>query len=178
MRVFLMRHGEAQPAEEAPRDEDRALTDKGEARLHKACRGLRRLEVFPERIFTSPLARAVQTARIIAEELGFTGDVEAVEELAPTAAPEDMAEVLKSLAHEQVLLIGHQPYLGQLAGLLITAGARGRVGIKKGGLARIDIDDWREAPPGEIRWLFTVKQLSWMKKKKKKAGDDEGLSDA
>ncbi len=176
MRVFLMRHGEAQPAEEVARDEDRTLTEKGETRLHKACRGLRRLEVLPERIFTSPSTRAVQTAKIIAEELGFTGEIEAVEELAPAALPEDMAEVLKTLAHEQVLLIGHQPYLGQLAALLITAGARGRVGIKKGGLARIDIDDWREDPPGEIRWLFTVKQLSWMKKKKKKAGEDEDLS--
>lgn len=176
MRVFLMRHGEAQPAEEVARDEDRALTDKGESRLRKACRGLRRLEVFPERIFASPLARAVQTARIIAEELGFAGDVEAVEELAPTALPEDMAEVLKTLSHEQVLLIGHQPYLGQLASLLITAGSRGRIGVKKGGLARIDVDDWREEPAGELRWLFTVKQLSWMKKKKKKAGGDEDLS--
>ncbi|HQJ53246.1 MAG TPA: phosphohistidine phosphatase SixA [Planctomycetota bacterium] len=177
MRVFLLRHGEAQPDEDVPRDEDRALTEKGETRLHKACRGLRRLEVFPERIFTSPVTRALQTARIIAEELGFVEDIEAVEELAPDAEPEDMAEVLKSLRHDQVMLVGHQPHLGQLAALLITGETRGRVGIKKGGLVRIDVDDWREDPPGQIRWLLTVKQLSWMKKKQKKAGDDAGGSE-
>ncbi len=176
MRVFLMRHGEAQAAEEVERDEDRALTDKGEMRLHKACRGLRRLEIFPERLFSSPVTRALQTARIIADELGFTGEVEAVEELAPESPPEDMIEVLKTLKHEQIMLIGHQPFLGQMAALLIGAGGNGRIGIKKGGMVRVDIDDWREEPPGELRWLFTVKQLSWMKKKKKKSGEDEDLS--
>ena len=123
------------------------------------------------------IARQLDVLNLSAEELGFVEDIEAVEELAPDAEPEDMAEVLKSLRHDQVMLVGHQPHLGQLAALLITGETRGRVGIKKGGLVRIDIDDWREDPPGQIRWLLTVKQLSWMKKKQKKAGDDAGGSE-
>ena len=50
MRIFLLRHAEAQPKTEVARDEDRALTPKGETRLRKAARGLRRLDLFPDRI--------------------------------------------------------------------------------------------------------------------------------
>ena len=83
MRIFLLRHAEAQPKEEVDRDEDRTLTVKGETRLRKAARGLRRLDIFPERVLTSPLKRALQTAELIADELGFTGEVEAIDELSP-----------------------------------------------------------------------------------------------
>ena len=186
MRIFLLRHAEAQDAAEVERDEDRALTAKGVTRLRKASRGLRRLDIFPDRILTSPIKRAVETAEIIAEELGFAGDIEAVDELSPDTRADELAAVLHEITCAQVLLVGHQPLLGDLAAELVGGAAGARVGIKKGGFVRIDVESWNEEPPGRLRWLFTAKHLSWMKKKKKKkdkkkektADDDEFEDDA
>jgi len=173
MRLFLLRHVEAQSPREVERDEDRAVTARGETRLRKACRGLRRLDIFPDRILSSPLKRAVQTAEVTADELGFPGQIEAVEELAPESDPAELVEVLRTFSGVgQVLIVGHQPFLGRLAGYLIGA-PQARVALKKGGLARIDIEDWGEEPPGQLRWLFTLKQLSWLRKKKGKGKKDE-----
>ncbi len=170
MRVFLIRHVEAQPKDEVERDEDRSITPRGETKLRKGARGLRRLDLFPDRILTSPLKRAVATAHIIADELGFTGEVEAVDELSPDSDPAELKEVLADMHEEQILLVGHQPFLGELAGALIGSGDA-QIGVKKGGLIRVDVENWGNDPPGKLRWLFTVKQLSWMRKKKKKKAD-------
>ncbi len=172
MRIFLLRHGEAEPADSAERDEERALTDKGAKRLRKAGRGFRRLDIFPDRILSSPLKRALQTAEIVADELGFTGQIEAVEELAPSAEPEDLISVLRDMSDvNQILLVGHQPFLGELAAALIGAPG-GRIALKKGGLARVDVEDWNADPPGRLRYLLTGKQLIWLRRKKK--AKDEG----
>ena len=172
MWIYLMRHVEAQPREEVSDDDGRAITARGEQRLRKAMRGLRRLELFPDRLLCSPLKRALQTAAIVAEELGFTGDVEAVDELSPESAPEELVEVLKTLHCEQILLVGHQPLLGQIVLFLCGMGAHGRIAVKKGGLVRIDVESWGEDPPGQLQGLYTVKQLAWMRKKKKKSDGD------
>jgi phosphohistidine phosphatase len=172
MRIFLVRHLQAQPADEVERDEDREVAGKAEIRLRKACRGLRRLEIYPDRILTSPVKRAVQTAEILAAELGLVEEVEPIEELMPEARPEDMVETLKGIHAEQLMLVGHKPFLGQLASLLMGGGPSAGIGIKKGGLVRLDVEDWDQDPPGRLRWLVTAKQLSWMKKKKKKGRDD------
>ena len=176
MRLFLLRHVEAQSPEEVERDEERAITSRGENRLRKACRGLRRLDIFPDRILSSPFKRAIQTAEVAADELGFPGEIEAVEELSPESDPAELMGVLRTFAGVgQVLIVGHQPFLGRLVGHLIGA-PQARVGLKKGGLARIDVEDWGEDPPGQLRWLFTLKQLSWLRKKKGKGKkNDEDL---
>ena len=176
MRIFIMRHTEAQPPEEVDQDEDRTITVKGEKKIRKAAKGLRRLDIFPERILSSPLKRALQTSEIIADELGFTADIEAVDELSPESPPEEMIKVLRELSQDQIILIGHLPLLGDIASGLIGIRAKDRIVLKKGGLLRIDIDNWDEEPPGQLRWLFTVKQLGWMRKKKKKSEEgDDGL---
>lgn len=174
MRIFLVRHAEAQPLDTVENDEDRALTPEGAEKTRKACRGLRRMDLFPNRILSSPLKRALQTADIIKTELGFVGDTEPVEELAPGADPEDIIAFLETLHIEQILLVGHQPLLGQIVNHLITMGRDGQIGIKKGGLARVDVENWKNEPPGKLRWLLSAKHLRWMKKKKKK-GDKAPL---
>ncbi len=172
MQIFLLRHVDAQPLEEVETDEERSITLKGKKKIAKCGRGFRRLSLFPQRILASPLKRAIQTAEGIAEELTFSGHVEPVEELSPDASPEDLIEALKGLEAAQLLLVGHQPLLGAIAATLIGIGAEGRIGIKKGGAVRVDVDNWNQDPPGRLRLLVTAKQLGWMGKKKKKVKEE------
>jgi len=111
MELILWRHAEAEMGEP---DEGRALTAKGHKQAARMAGWLDRNLPNTCRILVSPATRTVQTA----EALGRKFRV--VEELAPESTPERIL----SAAHwpgsrEPVLVIGHQPTLGQLAALLI-----------------------------------------------------------
>ena len=77
MRIVLLRHGPAGERDPLrwPDDRERPLTDKGVTRTRQAVRGLLRLEQSVDAVLTSPLLRAEQTARVLADE----GGIEAME---------------------------------------------------------------------------------------------------
>src|SRR6185295_13400435 len=74
MELYVIRHAIAQPLGQQNEftDEKRALTSEGRDRMREAVKGLRRLEVEFDLILTSPLARAVETAEIVAAGLEFS----------------------------------------------------------------------------------------------------------
>ncbi len=69
MRLYLIRHAMAEDNNPAG-DAERALTPKGRLRMAEEAKGLREFRVRPEIILTSPLRQALETATIVAEELG------------------------------------------------------------------------------------------------------------
>lgn len=112
MELVLWRHAEAEPG--VP-DEGRLLTSKGRKQAAKMAEWLDRNLPNGCRIFVSPTKRTLQTA----QALGRKFKIEAA--LAPDASPETILRIAKwPNARESVLIVGHQPTLGQAAGLLIT----------------------------------------------------------
>ena len=71
MRLYLMRHALAEETSENLPDELRALTSKGRKRAQRVARWLRSHGERPDRVFASPLVRAVQTAEIVHGALGL-----------------------------------------------------------------------------------------------------------
>jgi phosphohistidine phosphatase len=125
MDLILWRHAEA---EEGADDLARALTPKGEKQAARMAEWL--LLRLPARflLISSPAARAQQTARA----LGVPANT--ARELAPGAA---VPAILKAAGWPDykgtVVLVGHQPDLGQAAAFLVSGAHRG-VSIKKGAL--------------------------------------------
>lgn len=112
MELILWRHAEAEPGDP---DEDRLLTSKGHKQAAKMAEWLDRNLPSRCKIFVSPTRRTLQTA----QALGRKFKVESA--LAPDAAPEAILKIARwPDAREPVLIVGHQPTLGQAAGLLIA----------------------------------------------------------
>ncbi len=160
MRVILFRHApaEARDPDRWPDDDDRPLTDRGVQRARRAARGLVRMERSITRVLSSPAARAFATAEILALELG--GDM-VCEELDPLAPGGGWRETLKRLTHESpesvVAIVGHEPDLGKLAGVLLF-GAPTAMPLKKAGACAIDLE--RPAPgAGRLRWWLPPRAL-------------------
>ena len=156
MRLLLLRHGVAQDAgpETGWRDEPRALTPEGRARMERAARGMAALGVRADAIVTSPLVRCRQTAEIAAAAIGGTPLEDP--RLRPGAGLDDVADLL--LEHpdaEAVLLCGHQPDLSDLVDEL-TGG--GRVEFRKGALAVLDLEAPRPRG-GRLRALYPPSAL-------------------
>src|SRR5688572_2926567 len=138
--IYLVRHGIAGDAPAGMSDADRALTPQGKHRLVRIARALRHLGVEPDIILSSPLKRADETAHLLAAGLPGKPEVTIYQRLAPGNAP---AEVLSGLrpyrGKKAVVLVGHQPGLGQLASHLLTGSANlATIALKKGGVAAFD----------------------------------------
>ena len=68
--LYLFRHGKAASQAPSQTDFDRPLVDKGVERTRRMCRMLADRSIRPDLLVSSPAARAIQTARIVADALG------------------------------------------------------------------------------------------------------------
>lgn len=112
MELILWRHAEAEMGEP---DEGRALTAKGHKQASRMAEWLDHNLPNSCRIMVSPATRAVQTAEALGRKF----------KIVPDLAPDSTAERILAAAHwpdsrEPVLIVGHQPTLGQVASTLLT----------------------------------------------------------
>ena len=111
MELILWRHAEAEIGEP---DEGRALTPKGRKQALKMAEWLDLKLPDSCKILVSPTTRTVQTVEALTPKFKIVSD------LAPGTTPEKILEAANWPAcKEPVLIVGHQPTLGQLAALLI-----------------------------------------------------------
>ena len=162
--LYLIRHGVAEERGDAwPDDSKRPLTEDGTSRMRKAARGLSRLGVAFDIVFTSPLVRARQTAEIVAGGLAPRPALVNIESLAPDAGYAAlMADLEKHARKPRIALVGHEPDIGELAARLV--GSRRAIEFKKGAICRIDLDEIPPSGPGQLRWFVTPKILLALKK--------------
>lgn len=132
--IVLLRHGIAEDRAPGRKDEDRALTPVGHARTTKLARGLER--VFPRArvIYSSPLVRAMQTARCVAKAYRSRIEITRSESLAPSGTHEEFLQLIRSIPERRVILVGHEPTLTSNAVALLGLTNDGQgLELKKGG---------------------------------------------
>lgn len=163
MILHLFRHGIAIDREDpaCPSEHDRFLTPKGIAKTQAAAQGLRALGMKPNIILTSPLLRAVQTAEIACEALGYpVKKLRQTETLKSDAKPADLFDELSGLKAEEVLCVGHAPNLDEVIAFAI--GSHGAVtSLKKAGLGSVDIESF-SPPHGTIVGIYSAKALRFL----------------
>lgn len=118
MRIFLVRHGDAVPQEDAGSDRDRWLSAKGREHVRVLGRLLREQGAFPETILCSPLPRAVQTAELLAQALDYLGVVTSLRCLEPSAQPHVAGNEIRAAA-SPVLVVSHEPAISSLGAFLL-----------------------------------------------------------
>jgi len=160
MNLYLMRHANAGvPRDNAKLDAKRGLIAEGKEQCMIMGRILGALKVQPEVIVSSPLKRALQTAQFVGNELGYEGKVEISQALEPEATYADFLKLLDTLADRQeVLVVGHNPNLFQFLGRIITGNGGAGVRMRKGAVARIDM----EKRPPLLQWLVDPRMARWI----------------
>src|SRR5438105_4811741 len=107
MKLYFLRHGEADWPDWRKPDDERPLTSAGEKEMHEVAKFLTRLKVQVDLIITSPLPRASQTADIAAEHLKIRCQEEKM--LAPGFRVGDLTRLLRKHPQQVLMLVGHEP---------------------------------------------------------------------
>ena len=166
MDCLLMRHGIAVERDEWDgSDGDRPLTERGEKRVAQAVGGLGRLGVQPTHVLSSPLTRAIVTAKIAHSSLRVRLAIQIVDALLPDAPPTQLLSILRDLPSEScVLCVGHEPQLGITASVLLSGRASDSFPLKKAGACMIELSIPVKPGRGVLRWWLTPSQLRSMGK--------------
>ncbi len=152
MDLWLLRHAAAEDRAKSGRDEDRELTKEGSERARAVARGLAALDPGIDLVVTSPFRRARQTAEPVVEALRLEKSLRSSVALEPATDPEAiLEEVHAERERRAVLLVGHQPHLGELLGRLVCGDEGSAIPLKKASVAWIELSGRRR---GELRALL------------------------
>ena len=159
MRLYIVRHAIAAPhgTPDIP-DDERPLTEEGITKMRQVAGGLRNLEYIPELILSSPLPRAKQTAEILLEVFGQKRiGLEIFPALAPSGSRRELYQAIVSYEkkHKSLMLVGHQPSLGEIAGEIAWGSPRHSLELKKGGVCAIELVHAGQPPGGSLISLLT-----------------------
>ena len=160
MKVYLVRHGIAveRIGGAILNDSMRPLTDDGRAETKQVAHALKRLNVKPDLIVSSPLVRAKQTAEILKDVIGHVEEVQITDTLAPGGSATDVYKFLRQFNKiDEVFLVGHEPDMGRLTATMLRAGHQCEIPFKKAGVCRVDIYDLPPTSPGTLKWFITPK---------------------
>jgi phosphohistidine phosphatase len=157
MQVYLLRHGIAEDPRPGFPDAERALTADGKKKLRAILKFTRDVEVHPSLILTSPYRRAVETAKLAAEVLGYKGELIKTDVLTPDSRPEIVWDELRLHSDEaEVMITGHDPLFTRLTGYLLNC-PNLEIDFKKGAMVRLDLDRFSAEPRGTLKWMLVPK---------------------
>jgi phosphohistidine phosphatase len=149
MHLYFLRHGEADWPDWNKPDDDRPLTERGKKEMKKVAAFLGRLDLSLDRVITSPLPRAKQTAEVVAKQ--FELELQEDELLEPGFGSAELKQLLKKYPGESIMVVGHEPDFTETISALTGASLK----LSKAGLALVDADP--AATRGRLLWLFPPK---------------------
>jgi phosphohistidine phosphatase len=145
--VYLVQHGAAKPEAEDPQ---RGLSEEGRRAVEKMADFLFTLHLSLDRIEHSEKLRARQTAEILTARLQPSEGIRKIAGIAPNDDIEPMRVRLEKES-QNLMLVGHLPYLSRLAARLLGLGAdRTVVRFQMGGVVRMERD---EASRWAVGWM-------------------------
>ena len=166
MKINILRHGIAVMRNDwdVENDSERQLTPKGKRQLRQTAAAMKKMGSRFDLILSSPYLRAKQTAEIVAESLKLKKWIAFSDALAPDGSPEILVKQLNELkpAPENVLLVGHEPYLSRLISRLTTGGTDLTMDFKKGGLCKLETEKLGYDRCAVLAGLLTPKQMKLM----------------
>jgi phosphohistidine phosphatase len=159
MNLYISRHAIAvDPAtSEHESDSERPLTDKGRKKMRQIAKGLHNLGVEFDLILSSPYMRACETAEILADVFKMKKKLVFSDNLIPLGNPELLiGEINEKYSVDSIALVGHEPHLSTLIGMLVAENAKIEVTLKKGGVCYLSADDLHhEDHRATLEWLLT-----------------------
>ena len=158
MDIYILRHGDANSdTKKIIDDSKRPLTEAGIKEIENVSKLFTELEIQIARIYSSPLLRAKQSAKII-QKFQKKAEMLEIAELKPEGIP---GEACKKIASDSsaVLVVGHNPLLVEIINYVTSSDKQQtcHISLKTGGLAKIKTTAIEPQLQGHLEWLLTPK---------------------
>jgi phosphohistidine phosphatase len=159
MNLYILRHAIAvdEATSDYESDSERPLTDKGRKKMRQIAKALRNLGVEFDLILSSPYVRACETAEILADVFKMKDKVVFSDNLIPLGNPQLLiGEINEKHSVDSLAIVGHEPHLSTLIGLLTAEGSKLEITLKKGGVCHLSADDLHHQDHrATLEWLLT-----------------------
>ena len=136
-----------------PRDDDRPLTPEGIHKFRLAARGIKELAAKPDRVVSSPLVRARQTAEILRDAIAPSMEITFTPHLINGANFGDLVAFVTGLNAGTVALVGHNPHPSEFTAYLVGGKGAASILFKKGAAALVSFPDAPAPGRGTLEWL-------------------------
>lgn len=161
MLITCLRHATAEPHADPLADAERALVKKGKDQMARLAEFCRKHALVPAKLYSSPLRRAQQTAKLLQLHLPDCPPVVTADWLSLGADPQAIVAELQVLAEagmNDVWLVGHEPGMSELLIHLIKA-ADNSILVKKASLTRIEVD-FADSMSAQLLWSIPCALMS------------------
>jgi phosphohistidine phosphatase len=164
VRLLIVRHGPAESRD--PRrwsnDDLRPLSREGRRESREAAAGIAVLEPKVGTVLTSPATRARATAEILRAGLGVRSKLVEWPELAPNASAAPLLERLAEDAGRRapLVVVGHEPQLGELVCLALTGDAVSVTRLGRAGAAAVEFPKSVRPGAGTLAWRLDRRALT------------------
>ena len=159
MNLYIIRHAIAvdEATSDYASDSERPLTDKGRKKMRQIAKALRHLGVDFDLILSSPYVRACETAEVLAGVFKMKNKIVFSDHLIPEGNPELLiGEINEKHAVNSLAIIGHEPYLSALIGMLTADTIKLEKKKKKGGVCHLSADNLQHHDHrATLEWLLT-----------------------
>jgi phosphohistidine phosphatase len=160
MELLIIRHAIAFERDRRrwPDDAARPLTPAGIRRSRKAAAGLKALCKAPDRLLTSPLIRAKETAQVLTEVARWP-KAEVVPQLKPGKGEAAVITLLAEDRSKRIAVVGHEPDLSRLLAACLVKSSTLSIELKKSSAACISFRGKARAGSATLKWLATPRML-------------------
>jgi phosphohistidine phosphatase len=154
-RLFLVRHARAVWLSEGRDDFNRPLSPRGEKSAVRMGKALKGKKVHPGLIISSPAARALRTAEIVAAEIDYPGHRIVIDPRIYSGEGDHVLDIILNLddAFQSAMLFGHNPAMTEVSNYLTDYGVEN---MHTCGIMCMDfeIDSWKKAAKGKGAYVF------------------------
>ncbi|RRS31103.1 MAG: phosphohistidine phosphatase [Epsilonproteobacteria bacterium (ex Lamellibrachia satsuma)] len=154
--LYLIRHSKSDWSDGSLNDFDRGLNKRGKKAIHTMAKVLKAKKIMPGLILSSSAKRARLTAKGLAKEIGYTGEITFTDTLY-MAEPETILKYINDIndKYDTLFVVGHNPEITELSNMLINeyidnVPTLGIVAVK------LPIDHWRKFSMGEGKLKFFI----------------------
>lgn len=161
MDLYIIRHAIAEAHDPVmwPDDTQRPLTPRGRKRWARAVGGIGRVVPGVDRLLSSSYPRAWDTAQALTDGLGWPEPARC-EALEAGHTPEEVVAALRAFQAERLAVVGHEPYLHELASYLLTGdGSLLQVELRKGAVLKLQLEALGTESRAMLDWLLQPKAL-------------------
>lgn len=153
MKLYLVQHAKAASKETDPQ---RSLNEEGRRDIQKVAEFIKPLDLSVDYLWHSGKNRTQQTAEILVDVVEVKKEMAAHDGLAPN----DDVTVLKDeimLAHADIMIVGHLPFLSKLTSLLLTGSqSSNTVAFKNAGIVCLNCSDDNQY---QLDWMIIPELL-------------------